>query len=78
MTAATHFIDARVSRHIGTYSDAVAIPAGVCTMKSSARRRCLMRLAGKICDAECTAGALRSRPRVAAALTALSVARLVA
>jgi hypothetical protein len=37
MTAATHFIDARVSRHIGTYSDAVAIPAGVCIMKSSAR-----------------------------------------
>lgn len=28
MTAATRFIDARVSRHIGTYSDAVAIPAG--------------------------------------------------
>lgn len=28
MTAATPFIDARVSRHIGTYSDAVAIPAG--------------------------------------------------
>jgi hypothetical protein len=25
MTAATQFIDARVSRHIGTYSDAVAI-----------------------------------------------------
>ncbi|MDU9001851.1 Rid family hydrolase [Streptomyces mirabilis] len=27
MTAATQFIDATVSRHIGTYSDAVAIPA---------------------------------------------------
>jgi enamine deaminase RidA (YjgF/YER057c/UK114 family) len=28
MAAATQFIDARVSRHIGTCSDAVAIPAG--------------------------------------------------
>jgi hypothetical protein len=28
MTAETQFIDTRVSRHIGTYSDAVAIPAG--------------------------------------------------
>jgi 2-iminobutanoate/2-iminopropanoate deaminase len=28
MTAATQFVDAGVSRHIGTYSDAVAIPAG--------------------------------------------------
>ncbi|MGW9031585.1 hypothetical protein ACWGQ5_47770 [Streptomyces sp. NPDC055722] len=28
MTAETQFIDAGVSRHIGTYSDGAAIPAG--------------------------------------------------
>jgi 2-iminobutanoate/2-iminopropanoate deaminase len=28
MTVAAQFVDAGVSRHIGTYSDAVAIPAG--------------------------------------------------
>lgn len=40
MTAATQFIDARMSRHIGTFSEAVAIPAGAMRSSCPAPRDC--------------------------------------
>ncbi|MEU6577234.1 Rid family hydrolase [Streptomyces sp. NPDC046805] len=68
MAAATQFIDARVSRHIGTYSDAVAIPAGATQVARARpspahgrRPRSLDRSAGTPCAVSARWAPTRSR-----------------